>query len=408
MFTTRDQPFEAHAQVIARLIAACTPGDESWLRLAYYSLFQSAPKAARRFSTDIFFKVLTTLPTVDGVHNIPADFPDLTAIDKEHLRGLFSDDDDLVDRFPLLEGLLDSNDSSFRNNPAPVLHELQGFFVVLLCEAKGNFDELETLRTQKTPPSADILAFAVERAQSVVADLHHFVWNSDFFTWYITVYQCQAISGRYAELTKPKNSVPEPEQDILEAEPMADIRPTVNEDADADDENQDIEAEIGDIAPDFQSSDDLRRSLHPLYGPAHKTYSWLRVVTSTLHHTLRFKRTKPGVPLKLDFQVITYPMSDKILKPWQETVAELAGDPETEKKILHLLRSKADGNRKFAPFRPGGTLQFNGRAHCEAVLGCLHSLAKRQQDISWVGNQSLVLTHRARLTFGPRPACHRR
>lgn len=203
MFTTRDQPFEAHAQAIARLIAACTPGDESWLRLAHYSLFQSAPKAARRFSTDIFFKVLTTLPIVDGVHNIPAD---LTAIDKEHLRGLFSDDDDLVDRFPLLEKLLDSNDSSFRHNPGPFLQELQGFFVVLLCEAKGNFDALETIRTQKTPPSADILECAVELAYSVVADLHHFVWNSDFFTWYISVYQCQAISGRYVELTTQSRS----------------------------------------------------------------------------------------------------------------------------------------------------------------------------------------------------------
>lgn len=394
MFITRNQPFEAHAQAIARLIAACTPGDESWLRLAHYSLFQSAPKAARRFSTDIFFKLLTTLSTADGVH-IPADIPDLTAIDKEHLRGLFSDDDDLGDRFPLLEKLLESNDPSFRNTPGPFLQELQGFFVVLLCEGKRNFDALQALRTQIAPPSADALAFAVERAQSVVADLHHFVWSSEFFTWYISVYQCQAISRRYVELTRAKNPVSEGEQDILEAEPVADTQPTVSENADDDDENQDNEAEIGDFAPNFQTSDDLLKSLHPLYGPAHKTYSWLRVVTSTFHHTLRFKRSTPGAPPTLDFQVITYPMSDKVLKPWQETVAELAGDPETEEKILRLLRSKADGNRKFAPFRPGGTLNFNGRAHCEAVLGCLHSLAKRRQDISWVGRQSLLLLSRS-------------
>lgn len=376
MFITRKQPFEAHAEAIAQLIAACTPGDGSWLRLAHYSLFQSAPKAARRVNTDIFFELLTTLPTADGVHNIPDNIPDLTAIDKEHLRGLFYDDDDLVDRFPLLEKLLDSNDSRFRNNPDPFLQELQGFFVVLLCEAKRNIDTLATLRLNRKPPSADALKFAVKRAQRVVADLHHFVWKSDFFIWYISDYQCQAISQQYVELNRRKKRVPEREQDILQA----------------DAHDQDNEAEIGDLAPDFQTSDDLLKSLHPLFGPAFKTYCWLRRVTCTVHHTLRFKRSTPGAPLTLNFQVITYPMSDTMLKPWQETVAELAGDAETEKKILDALRRKADENWKFAPFRPGGTLTFNGRPHCEAVLGCLHSLAKRRQDISWVGRQSLLLS----------------
>lgn len=264
--------------------------------------------------------------------------------------------------------------------------------MVLLCEAKRNVDALNTLRVERTPPSIDTLTFAVERAQSVLADLHHFVWSSEFFTWYISDYQCLAISGRYVELKLLKTLVPEREHDILEAAPMADTQRTVNEDANGDDEDQDTEAEFGELAPDFQTSDDLLKSLHPLYGPAHKTYSWLRAITSPFHHTLRFKRTTPGAPMTLDFQVITYPMSDKMMKPWQEIVAELIGDAETEKRILEVLRSKADRNDKFAPFRPGGTLKFIGGAHCEAVLGCLHSLAKRRQDVSWVGRQSLFLS----------------
>lgn len=388
MLIARNQPFEAHAQAIAQLITgASNPGDKLWLRLAHYSLFQSAAKAARRFTTDVFFELLTTLPNPDILQDIPADFPELTDMDKEHLRGLFADDDDLDDRFPLLQQYLDSRDSRIGKNPGPLLQELHGFFVVLLCEAKRNLDALRDLRNGKSPPTADNMSFAVERAYSVVADLHHFVWNSEFFKQYISVLQSQAISVRYLELTQPNDPHPKHEQEITEEEElMADLQPTVIEDAD--DEDADEEAGIGDLEPDFQTVDDILLSLNPLTGPAHKTYSWLRVVTSTFHHTVRFKRTTFGTRLKLDFQVIKYPMSDKMMKPWQETVAELAGNADNERKILDLLRSKADRNRKFTPFRPGGTLRFNGRAHCEAVLGCLHSLAKRQQDVSWVDMQS--------------------
>lgn len=325
----------------------------------------------------------------DDYHN-PAHFPGLTEIDKEHVRGLFTDDDDLSDLFPLLGQFLDSNDLGVANDPGPFLRELQGFFVVLLCDAKRKVDTLQDLRKAQKPPSVDTLAIAVERAHSVVADLHHFVWSSEFFKWYISIYQRQAISIRYNELTTHDHPVTDYGRDIPEEELSPDILPPGNEEAD--DEDLDDEADIGDLAPAFQTLDDIHQSLHPLDGPAHKTYTWLRLVTSTFHHTLRFKRTTPGAPMKLDFQVIKYPMSDKMMKPWKDTVAELAGDPETEKQMLAALRSKADGNRKFTPFRPGGpNLKFNGRAHCEAVLGCLHSLAKRNHDISWVGNHPLSL-----------------
>ncbi|KAL0634869.1 hypothetical protein Q9L58_006229 [Maublancomyces gigas] len=382
-----DQPFEAHAQAIARLIGACKPGDKSWVRLANYSLFQSAPKAARRFATDVFFELLTSLPAANGEYNVPADFPDLTELDKEHLRSLFAfADDDLADRFRFLKQFLYRDDSHISDNPRPFLQDLHGFFVLHLCEVKRNFDALKDLRGGKTPPSVRTLAHAVQRARGVVEDLHHFVWNSEFFKWYITVYQRQAISARYIELTRPKSPALEHEQDIPGEGLADDIQRTVNEDAD--DEDQDNEAEIADFAPDFEMTGDL---LHPLDGPADKIYSWLRVVTSTFHHTLRFKRTMPDAALNLDFQVIKYPISDGMMKDWQETVAELAGDAKTEKEIINVLSSKADGNRKFTPFRPGSTLKFNGRAHCEAVLGCLHSLAKRGQDISWTGvSQDIV------------------
>lgn len=336
--------------------------------------------------------MLTTLPAPNVDDLIPTNFPQLTNIDKEHVLGLFADDDDLADRFPLLGQFVDGDDLCIPTDPRLFLREFHEFFVFLLCDAKQKVDTLKDLRKAQTPASVDTMTIEVERAHSVVADLHHFVWNSEFFKWYISRYQSQAISIRYGELTRRDHPVPDLGRDLHEDESMADVRSSAT--GDADDDDQDDEAEMGELPTEFQTIEDLLQSLHPVDGPAHKTCSWLRLITSTFHHALGFKRTTFGLAMKLDFQVIKYPMSDKMMKPWEEIVAELAGDAEIEKEMVNALRSKADGDGKFTPFLPNGPkLKFAGRAHCEAVLGCLHSLAKRSQNISWVSNVSPPTRH---------------
>lgn len=154
--------------------------------------------------------------------------------------------------------------------------EFHDFFVFLLCNAKQKVDTLKDLPKAQTPASVDTMTIEVERAYSVVADLHHFLWNSEFFKRYISLYQRQAISIRYGELTRREYPVPNLVPDFHENEPMADVQSSAP--VNAGDDDQDDEAEMDDFPTEFQTIDDLLQPLHPLDG---KTYSWLRLITST-------------------------------------------------------------------------------------------------------------------------------
>lgn len=72
-----------------------------------------------------------------------------------------------------------------------------------------------------------------------------------------------------------------------------------------------------------------------------------------------------------------------MLKPWRDLIHGLFPNTDVEAKVLKALQ-EAPG-KQFAAFRAGGPDPvFQGHAHCEAVLGCLYSLTKRGEDISWV------------------------
>lgn len=307
------------------------------------------------------------------------------------MQGLFEDDDDLAERFPLLEQFVESDELRVPADLGPFLREFYEYFVFLLSESKQQVENLALHRKEDTPPSAGTLRTQVGRANDVIGDLHYFVWSSDFFAWYISRCQRMAISFRYIELSKRPSPSPTPklerevgvdERDDCEDEAMPNRNSTSTVEVG---QVEDDEGEIGDFPTEFETNEDLIKSLHPQHGPAYKCYNWLRLVTSNTHHAARFKRNSPDIATKLDFQVIKYPMSDRIMKPWEETIAEIAGDKGLEKKMINALRAKADGNKKFRPFLPNGPgLKFLGRAHCGAVLACLHSLAKCSQNIDWV------------------------
>lgn len=208
--------------------------------------------------------------------------------------------------------------------------------MLLLSKSKQQVENLALHRGGDTPPSAGTLRIQVRQANYVIGDLHYFAWSSDFFAWYISQCQCMTISFRYIELSKRPNPTPKLEREVgvvderddCEDEAMPNRNSTSTIEAG---QVEDDEGEMGDFPTEFETNN-LIKSPHPQHEPAHKCYNWLRLVTSNIHHAARFKRNSPGIAMKLDFQVIKYPMSDRVMKPWEETIAEISGDKGLEKK----------------------------------------------------------------------------
>lgn len=354
----RKQSFEQHAQATAKLISACQSGRKpEWLRLAHYAYFQSAAKAERRFTTTRSFELLETLPPPS---KIPVDFPGVLGTDKFRLRGMLLKNDDLRKSFPLLRAFVNPvRPSPDTACPLPLLTEFHGFFVWLLREAKRNVEALHLVRENSDPPSVTTLSKQVRWAYGILEDLHYLVWRSKLFDWYILKYQRQSISDHYGS----SSEVNDDDDAFLDK-----AGSVASEELDQDQSNE----QEGDSADPANSKQEV--------GPADQIYSWLRLVTSTVQHAHRFQRATPGPRTKLDFQVVTYPKSDEMMRPWLETIAELGGGKDRQKKILDALGKKPE----FAGFVTGNQpMKFNGRAHCEAVLGCLHSLAKCGENLTW-------------------------
>lgn len=377
----RKQSFEQHAQATAKLISACQSGRKpEWLRLAHYAFFQSAAKVERRFTTTRSFELLETLPPPS---KIPVDFPGVLEPDKFRLRGMLLKNDDLRKSFPLLRAFVNPvRPSPDTACPLPLLTEFHGFFVWLLREAKRNVEALQLVRENSDPPSATTLSKQVRWAYGILEDLHYLVWRSTLFDWYFLKYQRQSISDHYGSSS---------EDDDDDDASLDNVGSVANEELDQD---QNYDQNGGDFPTDFEMDVDQADSADPAnpeqeVDPADQIYAWLRLVTSTVQHAHRFQRSTPGPRTQLDFQVITYPKSDRMMRPWLETIAELGGGEDRQREILDALGKK----REFAGFvTRNRTMMFNGRAHCEAVLGCLHSLAKRGENLTWVRNPHTSLS----------------
>lgn len=363
----RKPSFEHHAQATAQLIAACySGGSPEWLRLLQYAIFQSASKVTRRFRNTRSFEVLDTLPTPSEV---PVDFPGFSELDMACLNDLLPNDRALANHFPLLLAFVDpARLSPNLASSLALLVEFHWFFLWLLRRSRQRVEALHNLGKCDDPPPVKTLVFLVESALSSFQDLHYFVWESKFFGWYISKYRRLSISDRYAFLCR----------DDGQTASVASEHP---------DQDENDELNGGDFPTEFETAGNDEDSADPTTAEQDSTadqiYSWLRLVTSTVQHTLRFHRTTPGPRMQLAFQVINYPKSEKIMKPWQETIAEIGGYKEREIEILNILRR----HRNFANFvKENKPMKFTGRAHCEAVLGCLHSLARRGQNLTWVRN----------------------
>lgn len=384
----REQSFEQHAQATAKLISACrSGGGPEWLRLAHYATFQSAAKVTRRFNTRSF-KLLEDLPPPSET---PVDFPGFSRSEKFCLSGMLLKTDDLLGCYPLLRGLVHPfRPSPHTPDPLPLLTEFHGFFMSLLREAKRSVEALHLLHVPKGrgPPSATTLMDQVEWAYTIFEDLHYIVWRSDLFNWYILRYRRQSISDQYI-ISKEDDDDGDGDDDDDDDDASLEKTGSVSDEELEQDQN--YEQEGGDFPTDFETDTDQADFADPAnpkqeVSPADQVYSWLHLVTSTVQHARRFQLTTPGPGIQLDFQVITYPKSDKMMRPWLETIAALGGGKDRQMEILDKLAKK----REFARFvTRGETMKFRGRAHCEAVLGSLHSLAKRGESLTWVYNPHL-------------------
>lgn len=113
----------------------------------------------------------------------------------------------------------------------------------------------------------------------------------------------------------------------------------------------------------------------------HPCIAKLRLISSNIQNIKTLLQHAPESWLR--FEVIQYAPSGKLLKPWRDLISELLRNKEVQTKVLKVLRD-APG-KKFNVFRPGGPeLEFRGQVHCEALLGCLYSLMKRGEVVSWV------------------------
>lgn len=395
----RNQSFEQHAQATAKLIATCQSGGKAeWLRLAHYAIFQSAAKVTRRFNDTRSFQLLNTLPPPSEA---PADFPGFSGTDRIRLRSILLKGR-LAKLFPLLKAFVDpTRPSSNSDSSLALLIEFHQCFLWLLRESKLEVEALGSLRSRsRGPPSTTVLEEEVERAYGIFEDLHYFVWRSRVFDWYILKYQRLSITGLHA-IIKSSNK----EDDNDDDECIDEARSQASEDSDQD---QNDEREDGDFPTEFETAANDANTADPVTpekqkGPADQIYSWLRLVTSTVQHARRFYRTTPGPRIQLDFQVITYPKSDKMMKPWMETIAELGGGEPRQIKILDALSK----HKEFASFVTKKQMKFHGRAHCEAVLGCLHSLAKRGENLTWVRNLHTFLSKLGTNHENRRRACRK-
>lgn len=342
---SRDLSFASHVQAFANLLnTSLNAPDDHKARVALdmYSVFQSAPKIRRRLNRSPRLRELAVLQPRFHVALTPS------SMDKIRIRAVLLTNNG-VKLHPSLYGFLRDPTT----DPHRWLPEFHRFFKWFLAIVDGEIKQLQELRSGELAPLA-LPETVVDHAFNNLAVMRYFSWESVFFASYI-----RAAFEAEVESTE---EIPSPEQ-------MA-VRQMEEEEEDAG----------FDISTEFETGED-QASAAVTQPAIHPCILELRLITSNIQHLNTLLQRSPKSSFR--FQVIQYARSDDTLKPWQELISELFPSKDLESDVLQALRN-APG-KKFNTFRPGGpVLKFKGQAHCEAVLGCLYSLSKRSEDITWV------------------------
>lgn len=343
--------------------------------LEIYFFFQSAPKINRRFITS---KNLLGLPTLNP------DFPTSCLVPSEEEQTKIGA---ILTTNPGGH-LLHSTLFTFLSEPPTItghwLPEFHRFFLWLLEIFREQMKQLASLRSPKDtnePPPLRLPEPLIDLAFNNLGGLHFFAWDSPFFRDYIRLLAPPPLP--------PKTSVPtegastELATQTVEPNAPIDVPQTSSEAVDVlsdDDEESEVEGqELGlDISTEFETAEEPASATAPapLLDPCIQE---LRLISSNLEHLNRVQLRAPKSRFR--FQIIQYAPSGQALKPWPELIHELF--PKQARAEQVIARLLTEPGRKFLALRKP-TLVFPGQAHCEAVLACLYTLSKRDEDISWV------------------------
>lgn len=370
--STRDLSFESHVQTFANLLNRClkSPRDKTARStLNLYSVFQSAPKVRRRLRRSPLLESLPRLENAVLENTATIREPSLT--DRTAVEIILLRNGDAANLHPGLDRYLTSANLTPPAAPFKLL-DFHRFFLWFLSIVSDQVKALNKLRKQSRAPQ-DFPRDTISLAYNNLAHMQYFAWESEFFAFYI-------------ERANPARIPP-----IVEDAPLEDFEGNLSikggapegesqDDIDLE-EKQHREEEVDrlDISTEYETGQDQRSSTTPL--PVHPCVLELRLITSNIQHLITLLGKSPLKSFEL--QVIQYPRSDRRAKPWRDLVDELFPEKTVRDRVLHALIEGTGW--KFNIFRSDTPVpRFNGQAHCEAVLGCLYSLATRDEDISWV------------------------
>jgi hypothetical protein len=242
------------------------------------------------------------------------------------------------------------------DDPALLLVQFHDFFAWFLGAISSELSMLAALRKRSNRPE-QLPSQEIFRARRKISALRYFTWGSDFFFDYVR-------SVLASDLTVPDTS--ELEQGGSNTEEGLDEGP--------------------DIATEFETEDGPEEKSEVPSSLTHRALSDLRLITSNFQHIDLLKSGNYSFRgHEIRFRILKYPRADRNhLKPWRDVIADLF-DQTTAEQVIEALSDKATVDKRFNVFLPNGPLlRFNGQAHCEAVLGCLHVLANCNSDTSWV------------------------
>lgn len=362
----RNQSFEQHVQAFADLLntAFKTPGPKATTALKRYSTIESASKINRRFTRSVF---LGELKLIDVDQHTTQTLGTLTNAERDKITvALYRDKEGQRLHANLYDSL--TNPAGQIESPNFVLwHQ---YFTWLIFQLSHEIGELSTFRNQDDRPDT----FPVQLIRSAILHLdilEYLAWESPFFAEYIGTFRLsrksqEATSGRGIRPTSPIPTEPE--------------------------EGDEGEDTGGNIWTEFETGEDRQPDANSQPPPvSHPWILELRLITSNVHQLKHLLGRLPlPKPLSFSFKVLHYGRSGQALKPWRELVHELFPNNDEEKEVLRNLENLAGNrNRKYKIFHAKGPeLVFRGESHCEAVLGCLYTLARKEhmEDISWVSD----------------------
>lgn len=319
--------------------------------LEIYSLFQSSPKIHRRLKDSARLRELQSIQSVVDVALVPS------SADKFRIRGILTTNENGARIHRVLYAFLRHKPL----DPQYWLPEFHRFFLWLLHIVDTQLILLNTLRTNPDVPP-ELPESMVNLAFSNLNIMRFFAWESEFFESYIRVAFGAGVGGALgvaASVAVPSDEVPG---------------------AAFQDENEE-EDEYGlDISTEFDTGEETT-SAAETPPEIHPCIAELRLITSNIQNIMTLLRRAPKSRFR--FEVIQYAPAGKLLKPWRVLIEELLPNKVVQAKVLKALRDTP--GKQFNVFREDRPeLVFKGHVHCEALLGCLYSLTKRGEDISWV------------------------